>query len=378
VRFISPAAAMKASEETSSAIKPFEEAYIIQRLRSCTLSSPLSPYLSRQQYQLHRGKDVQQYAEMYGPDLFSEVGRYSEWATSVAATENFDIIHSHDWMTILAALNARRITGKPFILHIHALEWDRAGDDGDPLIYDLEHYGMVQADHIISVSHYTKRIICEHYGIDPGKITVIHNAVADTRMGRSEEMVPCSGDRNVLFLGRITYQKGPEYFVKAAAIVREALPDVRFIMVGDGDLMPRIRELVSELGLEDHFLFTGFLDYAEVEQMFNMSDLYVMPSVSEPFGIAPLEAILCNVPVIISRQSGVTEVLHHALTVDFWDVEDLAYKIIAVLTLPDLARQIVTHSQEEIRNLQWKQAALKIVDVYEYLALNQWLPLKHA
>jgi glycosyltransferase involved in cell wall biosynthesis len=230
---------------------------------------------------------------------------------------------------------------------------------------------MAQADHVISVSHYTRRIICERYGIDPGKITVVHNAAAGTQTGQSKEKTQRSGGQNVLFLGRITYQKGPEYFVKAAAIVREALPDVRFVMAGDGDLAPRIRELVAELNLEDRFLFAGFLDGAEVEQMFNMSDLYVMPSVSEPFGIAPLEAILCNVPVIISRQSGVSEVLHHALKVDFWDVDDLAYKIMAVLTIPDLARQIVTHSQEEIRNLQWKQAALKIVDIYRCLALNQ-------
>jgi glycosyltransferase involved in cell wall biosynthesis len=226
---------------------------------------------------------------------------------------------------------------------------------------------MVSADHIIAVSHYTKNLIVSRYGIDPDKISVVHNAVSRTEAPNIYHVGRSPDKKIVLFLGRITFQKGPDYFVEAAAKVLEKLPEVTFVMAGAGDMMPRMIERVAELGIGKNFHFTGFLQGSEVEQIFTMSDLYVMPSVSEPFGISPLEAMIYDVPVIISRQSGVSEILHHALTVDFWDVNEIANKIIAILRYPILVAEIVEKSRDELRKVRWEYAAEKIVEVYQHV-----------
>jgi len=304
-------------------------------------------------------------ADGYGVDLFAEINRYAAAAEIIAAGEDFDVIHGHDWMSIPACLAARRISGRPFILHIHSLEYDRSGEAIDKEIYDRERCGMEEADRIIAVSHYTKEMIINRCGIPREKILVVHNAVTAAE-GRKIYRAPRQGnERCVLFLGRITFQKGPEYFVEAAARVLRELPEVSFIMAGSGDMMPHMVERVAALKIGRRFHFTGFLQGRQVEEAFARADLYVMPSVSEPFGLAPLEALMYDVPVIISRQSGVAEVLRHVLTVDFWDVDALADRMIAVLKYPPLAGELVARAREELRQLCWDRAARKILAGYQ-------------
>ncbi|MBN1662166.1 MAG: glycosyltransferase family 4 protein [Deltaproteobacteria bacterium] len=353
------------------------------RLTIRPIHSVLSPYLTSFQYEnllQHSSTgivDREQAAEYkwflgnaggYGPNLLAEVARYGDVAGAVATQYAFDIIHAHDWMTVFAGLIAKKASGKPLVLHIHALEFDRSGENINQDIYEIERSGMEGADRIIAVSNYTKQRIVSLYNIDPRRISVIHNAVSQVEARQIYHMPSKNGGRKVvLFLGRITFQKGPDYFIEAAAKVLKVLPDITFVMAGTGDMMPRMVERVAELGLGKNFHFTGFLRGADVEQMFAASDLYVMPSVSEPFGISPLEAMLYDVPVIISKQSGVTEILKHALKVDFWDVDEMANKIIAVLKYPVLFDDIVERSREEIKHIRWEAAAGKIVDVYRDL-----------
>ena len=352
-------------------------------LRIRAIESPLSPYLTQETYtEVVAPPPVTQSTaatasggapvlpELHarlGTDLFTEVFRYGKAAESLAAQEPFDIIHAHDWMTIPAALATSLATGRPYVLHIHSLETDRAGSRPDPTIFEIEKLGMACASHVVAVSDYTRQIILRRYGIAPDRVSVVHNAVSRTDAGSVYHVRRRQRQRTVLFLGRITAQKGPDYFVEAAALVAAAVPDTHFVMAGSGDMLPRIVERVAELRLGGRFTFTGALHGADVERMYAASDLYVMPSVSEPFGLAPLEAMLYDVPVIISRQSGVAEVLHHALTVDFWDVAGLAAKIIAVLKYPVLARELVRNSREELKGLRWESAAAKVLSIYRRL-----------
>jgi len=335
--------------------------------------SLLSPYLTGESYRemyLSEGKRFPERRGVYGPDLIAEVTRYGLAGSAIAGDIAFDIIHAHDWMTVPAALNARRISGKPLILHIHSLEYDRSGDNVNPAIQAIEREGLDRADRIIAVSHRTRRMIEELYGIDPGKIAVVYNAVTRAEAGRIyriERRGTPRRDRMVLYLGRITFQKGPDYFIEAAALVLKALPEARFVMAGAGDMMGQMIELVGARGIGNRFHFTGFLQGEEIERIFSLSDLYVMPSVSEPFGISPLEAMLYDVPVIISRQSGVAEILKHALKVDFWDVRDIASKIIAVLKYPALAGEMTQKAQEELRKIRWETAAERIAEIYRHV-----------
>jgi len=303
----------------------------------------------------------------YGTDLISEVWRYGMVAGAIAQDLSFDVIHAHDWMTVFAGLHAREVSGKPFILHIHSLEFDRSGENINREIFDIERKGLTEADHVIAVSYYTKDMIVNRYGIPPEKISVVHNAVSRCEGERIYHVENGKGRKIVLFLGRITFQKGPDYFVEAAAKVIKAMPEVTFVMAGAGDMMPRMIERVAELGIGEHFHFTGFLRGTEVELIYTMSDLYVMPSVSEPFGISPLEAMMYDVPVIISKQSGVSEIMHHVLKVDFWDVNEMANKIITALKYPALTDEILVRSREELRDICWEKAAERIADVYRRL-----------
>jgi len=355
---------------------------ILKRIDVRHVDSLLRPYMTQGQYasllrkqyyhlpvrrRYDRGKKGYVFldiSEKYGPDLISEVLRYSKVACVIGKSHTFDVIHAHDWMTVFAAMNAKKVSGKPFVLHIHSLEFDRSGEHINRNIYDIERYGMESADRIIAVSHYTKNIITARYGISPDKISVVHNAVSRTEAVKSYHIEREPDRKIVLFLGRITFQKGPDSFVEAASLVLNELPEVTFVMAGAGDMMPRMVERVAELGIGKNVHFTGFLQGSEVERVFTMSDLYVMPSVSEPFGISPLEAMLYDVPVIISRQSGVSEILRHALKIDFWDVKEMANKMIAVLKYPELVEEMVERSREELKNIHWETAAQQIAKVY--------------
>ncbi|MBP8305061.1 MAG: glycosyltransferase family 4 protein [Phycisphaerae bacterium] len=304
-------------------------------------------------------------AMTYGNDMVAEAHRYAAIAAELALGEEFDVIHAHDWMTYPAGIAVAAVTGKPLVVHVHSTEFDRSGEHVYQVVYDIERAGMERADKIIAVSGLTRNIIMSRYGIPGQKVEVVYNGVehnggwslAGTGIRREEKIV--------LFLGRITMQKGPEYFLQAAKKVLEVMDNVKFVMAGSGDLMHRAISLAAELGIGHKVLFTGFLRGEEVRQIYQMADLYVMPSVSEPFGIAPLEALEHDVPVIISKQSGVSEVLQHALKVDFWDVHEIANKIVAVLRHPALQMTLRDHGNFEVRKLRWKDSACKCARIYE-------------
>jgi len=302
----------------------------------------------------------------YAGDLFSETQRYAALASEIARQEQFDVVHAHDWMTFPAGLVVAGATGKPLVIHVHSTEFDRSGTNVDTRIYDIERRGMHGAMKIIAVSHLTKNIIVNQYGIDPSKVEVVYNAIETNGNGYDEDKYNIHKDEKiVLFLGRITYQKGPEYFLSAAKKVLEVMDNVKFVMAGSGDMIRRTIEMAASMGIGHKVLFTGFLRGGDVDKVFKMADLYVMPSVSEPFGIAPLEAMANDVPVLISKQSGVSEVVQNALKVDFWDVNEMANKIVAVLKHPPLSATLRQHGNFEIKRMSWTDAAKSCVSVYE-------------
>jgi len=303
----------------------------------------------------------------YGGDLFGEVQRYATLATDLSRDETFDVVHAHDWMTFAAGMAVAAAKGKPLVVHVHSTEFDRSGQNIDQRIYDIERRGMHAAIKVVAVSHLTKGIITHHYGVDPSKVEVVYNAIEINGNGAPfdpEKYAIKKGEKIVLFLGRITMQKGPEYFIGAAKKVLEVMPDVKFIMAGAGDMVRRTIELAAEMGIGHKVLFTGFLRGKDVEDVFKMADVYVMPSVSEPFGIAPLEAIANDVPVIISKQSGVAEVIQNALKVDFWDTHEMANKIVAVLKHPPLRNTLREHGAMEVRKLSWADSAAACERIY--------------
>ncbi len=303
----------------------------------------------------------------YGANLMEEVARYAMAGATLAMehADEFDVIHAHDWLTYLAGMAAKKVTGKPLVVHVHATSFDRGSEENiDTRVYSLERRGMEAADKVIAVSELTRNICINRYGISPDKVVAVHNAVDFSGKGTVDAERGVK-DKVVTFLGRVTYQKGPEYFIEAAAKVLKRCDNVRFVMAGSGDLLNRCIRHVARLGISDRFHFTGFLRGAEVTRMFALSDVYVMPSISEPFGISPLEAMQTNVPSIISKQSGVAEVLDYALKIDFWDVDAMADAIYGLLNYPALSHVASTYGYEEVNNLKWNAAAAKIKAVYE-------------
>ena len=354
---------------------------LLEKVSFIHIDSNMLPYISPEEYaayhdefvrsgRTHEWTDVwkQRYtfSGKYGANLMEEVARYAMVAAQVAKDleGQFDVIHAHDWLTYFAGIAAKRVSGKPLVVHMHATEFDRSGENINRRVYAIEKAGMQAADRVIAVSELTRRIVIGKYGILADKVVTVHNAV---RFGESEEAAPerAVKDKVVTFLGRITYQKGPDYFVEAAAKVLQRVSDVRFVMAGSGDLMNHVVRRVAQLGIADRFHFTGFLKGGEVQRMFRLSDVYVMPSVSVPFGISPLEAMRSGVPVIISRQSGVAEVLDYAIKVNYWDVDALADAIYGLLTYPALGRMFASKGLEEVTGLKWTNAAAKIKTVYE-------------
>ncbi len=300
----------------------------------------------------------------YSGDLYAEAGAYARLVLRLARGERFDVVHAHDWLTFPAGIAVAQATGKPLIVHIHATEFDRSGESVNQRVYDIERRGMHAATRVVCVSEYTRRLCVQRYAADARKTRVVYNGIdVDENQPQVGSQIEAK-DKIVLFLGRITMQKGPEYFIEAAKRVLEKLEDVKFVVAGSGDMATRMIELAAKMGIGHKVLFTGFLRGRDVQRVFEMADLFVMPSVSEPFGIAPLEAISHGTPVIISKQSGVSEVLTHALKVDFWDTEEMANKIVAVLRHPPLSHTLQEHGHMEIRKLTWDGAAQKCERVY--------------
>lgn len=303
----------------------------------------------------------------YGSNLMEEVARYAMVGASIAAMYDFDIIHAHDWLTYLAGIAAKEVSGKPLVVHMHATEFDRTGEGRiNTEVFGIEQRGMQIADKVITVSNLTRDIVIKHYGIDPAKIKTVHNAIepVDKNNLQTNRSVK---EKVVTFLGRLTFQKGPEYFVEAAKLILEKDDNVRFVMAGNGDMFESLIKRVAELKMGTKFHFTGFLKGADVDKMFQLSDVFVMPSVSEPFGLVPLEAMRSNVPVVISKQSGVSEVLTNALKVDFWDVEGMADAIYGLLHYDTLSKMFIKNGIEEVENLKWEYAAKQVKAEYESL-----------
>jgi len=299
----------------------------------------------------------------YGKDLIKEVARYASVVEEIARNTEFDIIHAHDWMTYPAGLAASRCSGKPLVIHVHATEFDRAGDSGSAAVYDIEKTAINECDGIVAVSKWTSDILVSKYDASPGKIQVVHNGIFQASESKERSLSPV-GDKIVTFLGRVTFQKGPEYFVDAARKVIKEFPDCHFVMAGSGDALPQMINRVANAGMSRNFHFTGFLNKKDIDRLLSFTNVYVMPSVSEPFGITPLEAIQANVPVIISKQSGVSEVVANALKVDFWDTDALSNAICSVLKHKSLAETLSKKAMDDLSSITWNSAAKKIKRLY--------------
>ncbi len=333
----------------------------------------IGPYNSSQTRFVVRGRDGKQLT--YSHCLIEAVHAFAKRAGVIAKREEFDLIHAHDWTSYLAGIAAKQISGKPLIVHVHATAFDQAaGDSVDPDIYSIEREAYHLADSIVTVSDFTRRLVIEKYGADPRKVSVVHNGMDDDEPVRhvpTLQELKAQGKKIVLYHGRITVQKGVDYFVAAARRVIDYDPNVIFVISGKGDMEAQIMHQVGALGLSQHIRFAGALWYEERDQMYQSVDLVVMPSVSEPFGLVPLEAMRHGTPALISKQSGVSEVITHVLKVDFWDVDEMANKILATLRYPVMHQQLINEGQQEIKRLSWKRAADKLATLYERLL--QWM-----
>ncbi len=305
-----------------------------------------------------------EFSGRYPDNLLEEINTYSIVAGVIARTEEFDVIHSHDWLTYPAGIHAKQVTGKPLVIHVHATDYDRSRGNVNPTVFNIERDGMIHADHIITVSNLTRQTVIEKYGIDPAKVTTVHNAVVPLSEDLLNAKAPKPKEKVVTFLGRITMQKGPEYFVEAAAKVLKNNHNVRFVMAGSGDMMDKMITLAAERGIADRFHFPGFQKGKQVYEMLSASDVYVMPSVSEPFGISPLEAMQMGVPSIISKQSGCAEILDNVIKTDYWDIDAMADAINSIVTNQALYEQLKEDGLAEVARITWDKAGKKVIDIY--------------
>lgn len=352
----------------------------VASLKILRVPSFLKPYMNDHSYQaaltqnytdnLKDGQNLQErkrrprIAGQYGENIFEEVARYAENVLSFCDSFEFDLIHAHDWMTYPAGIALAKRSGRPLIVHVHSLETDRSGSRVDQRIHRIERDGIKEASAVIAVSYYTRSIIHKTHHVPEAKISVVHNGVNSGGIKEYYYRGNRGDQKFVLFLGRVTYQKGPGFFVEAAAKVIPRMPQAHFIMAGSGDMLAGIIERVSQLGIKNNFTFTGFLKGKQVERAFALADLYVMPSVSEPFGISALEAINFDTPALISKQSGVAEVLHHSMKFDFWDVERLGDLIYNGLLYEELRLEMAEKARLELQKLRWDQAAMKTARLY--------------
>lgn len=300
----------------------------------------------------------------YPDNLIEEINNYSIVAGVIARTIDCDVIHSHDWLTYPAGIHAKNVTGKPLVIHVHATDFDRSRGNVNPTVFGIEKDGMTHADHIITVSNLTRQTVIDKYGIDPAKVTTVHNAVIPLSDDLLSIPKPDNKEKVVTFLGRITMQKGPEYFVEAAVKVLQKCHNVRFVMAGSGDMMDQMIALAAKRGIADRFHFTGFLRGRQVYEMLKASDVYIMPSVSEPFGISPLEAMQMGVPSIISKQSGCAEILNNVIKTDYWDIDAMADAIHSIISYPAMYESLKNEGLEEMKGITWEKAGQKVIDIY--------------
>ncbi len=342
--------------EVDSMLVPYVDPEEFWRLKSSEVSSSWRYLQTDLEGKLY-------FTGKYGADLLQEIANYAIVANVIAQEHDFDIIHAHDWLTYPAGIAAKQASGKPLVIHVHATDFDRSGGSVNPVVYDIEKRGMDAADKIITVSNLTRNIVIEKYNIDPAKVVTVYNAVdplKEQKLANSKSV----DEKIVTFLGRITMQKGPEYFIEAAHRVLQRMDNVRFVMAGSGDMMEKMIRRAAQLKIMDKFHFTGFLKGDDVFNMLGMSDLYIMPSVSEPFGISPLEAMQSNVPVLISHQSGVAEILTYAIKTNFWDIDAMADAIYGVLNYPSLSATFIKYGKNEVDQLKWENSAHHVKEVY--------------
>ena len=365
--------------DVSLDIRKVKDHQFLKDLSYIEINSNLVPYTSPEEYDElvnkaeTRGKRLVQtsmggklnFTGKYGKNLYEEIANYAIVAGEIALEQEFDIIHAHDWLTYPAGIAAKRASGKPLVIHVHATDFDRSGGKVNPTVFEIEKTGMEVADKIIAVSNLTRNTVIDKYGIHPDKVVTVYNAVDPLSDMEKLQLKRGITDKVVTFLGRVTLQKGPEYFVQAAYKVLQKMDNVRFVMAGSGELLEKMIHWTAALGISDRFHYTGFLKGDDVFRMFSISDVYVMPSVSEPFGISPLEAMQSNVPSIISYQSGVAEILTHAFKVDFWDVDALADAIYGLLNYPALSEMFKKHGMEEVHNMKWENSGKKVHSIYK-------------
>lgn len=346
-----------------------------QNIEFKAVNSLLGPYLSSDSYvnRLSEVDDVK-LKQVYGSTLFAEVERYGILAEKIARNREFDVIHAHDWLSALAGITAKQVTGKPFIMHIHATEYDRTGGSGaHKRIFQIEQMGMRAADRVVAVSEFTRQTIITKYGINPSKVSVVHNGInLDEYTHRGGDQPTLAklkqhGYKIVLFVGRITMQKGPEYFVRSAAKVIQQEEKVKFVMAGSGDMEEKIIRLSAEMGIADKIIFPGFVRGDNLRSLYKMADAFVMPSISEPFGLVALEAVANETPVIVSKQSGAAEVMDHALKVDFWDDQGMADAILGVVRYGAMYKPMTTNSYSQALQVTWEKAASTIKGIYQKL-----------
>ena len=328
-------------------------------------NSPIKPYSTPSNYKSFLKEEE---SNIYGDTLFDEVLRYRQCARKIALREDFDVIHAHDWLSFGAGIEAKKVTGKPLVAHVHATEFDRGGGVNiDERVYEREKEGMQEADKVIAVSNYTRKIIIDKYGIDPRKVEVAHNGVdlVEKPVGRDVlNAIKRAGKKIVLFVGRLTLQKGPDYFLEAAREVISHDEDVVFIIAGSGDMERQVIHQAAELGISEKVIFPGFVRGEELHGLYKVADIFVMPSVSEPFGLTPLESLINGTPVLLSKQSGVSEVVTHALKVDFWDTREMANNILAALNYDSLKNSLAEKGKEEVGTITWDPAAEKCIEIY--------------
>lgn len=367
VSFVMPVAPAGAQSEGANVIGANG---FMSKVKIRKVHSLLGPYQTAREYEtvLEAAKRGPGWTTsgVYGKNLYEEVERYALTAFEIAAEEKHDIIHAHDWMTYKAGINARSQSGKPLVVHIHATEFDRTGGHPNSHIAHIEWEGLNQADLVIANSNLTKKNVMKHYMIPEDKIRVVHWGLDQDNPAYGLNFSSRLGEKGkiVLFLGRVTVQKGPDYFVKAARKVLDFLPDTKFVVAGDGDMLGRMIDEAASLGMSDHFIFTGFLKGDDVHRAFQMADLFVMPSVSEPFGLVALESMKNKTPIIISKQSGVSEVVSHALKVDFWDIDEMANQIVSVLMHPPLSEELRDNGLREAGTFSLDTPAQKTMAAY--------------
>jgi glycosyltransferase involved in cell wall biosynthesis len=307
-------------------------------------------------------------------NIYNQVQNYEKAVESIVEENNFDIIHAHDWLTFRAALKAKELSGKPLIAHVHATEFDRSGGkQGNPLVHEIEYMGLTLADRIVAVSQLTKNVISEGYDIPQDKIDVVHNSIDSSYYESIESdnayqylfKMKKHGYRVVANIGRLTVQKGLYNLLLAAKDVVARYPKTLFMIVGSGEQYEELLQLSADLGIARNVIFTDFQRGKNLRDAFSIADLFVMPSVSEPFGLTPLEAIGYGTPVLVSKQSGVSEILTNCLKVDFWDINEMANQIYSVVSQDSLRDELHAQSLEEYNKLTWCTPAKKLREAYQ-------------